>query len=158
MEDYLYERYGVDDPPRNVFGHLIGTPTAPCKTEAPYKVEPGPFASRSVTNQASWGGEPWNFTPDAPATVNPITAAINVTSKDRNTGSKSPEDNFEKIAAVWTGMLLEKLKPECEIIPGDVARMMIGLKLCRDMHGKAYDNRVDIHGYTICLERLEHTA
>jgi hypothetical protein len=86
-----------------------------------------------------------------------VNEALVITKEDRNTKAGNPEDNFEKIANVWTGLLLEKLAPDQRITPADTARMMIGLKLCRDMHAPHRDNRVDIHGYGLCLERVQPT-
>ena len=83
--------------------------------------------------------------------------ALRITKSDRNDKAGNPEDNFVKIAHVWTGLLQEKLAPGEVITPADTARMMIGMKLCRDMHAPHRDNRVDIHGYALCLERVEPT-
>jgi hypothetical protein len=84
--------------------------------------------------------------------------ALEITQHDRNDKAGNAEDNFAKIALVWTGLLQEKLSPGAEITPADTARMMIGMKLCRDMHAPHKDNRVDIHGYTLCLDRVEPTG
>ena len=86
-----------------------------------------------------------------------VEEALRITKHDRNDKAGNAEDNFAKIALVWTGLLQEKLAPGAVISPADTARMMIGLKLCRDMHAPHRDNRVDIHGYTLCLERVEPT-
>jgi hypothetical protein len=94
---------------------------------------------------------PWKTAHEA------VEEALTITKSDRNDKAGNPEDNFAKIALVWTGLLQEKLAPGEVITPADTARMMIGMKLCRDMHVPHRDNRVDIHGYALCLERCEPT-
>jgi hypothetical protein len=64
-----------------------------------------------------------------------------------------PIDNFTDTARVWSALLHDKLVTP--ISPEDVARCMIGLKLARDLHSPKRDNRVDICGYAITLDRLE---
>ena len=56
----------------------------------------------------------------------------------------APEDSFEKIAAFWSVYLEEELLPE------DVANMMILLKIAREMGGHKDDNMIDIAGYAAC--------
>ena len=65
-----------------------------------------------------------------------------------------PEDNFAKIAKVWTGLLADKLQKDEEIFPEDVACLMAGLKLCRETWMHDEDNLVDTIGYILCLERI----
>jgi hypothetical protein len=94
---------------------------------------------------------PWKTAHDA------VAEALTITQYDRNDKAGNAEDNFAKIALVWTGLLQEKLSPGQSISAADTARMMIGMKLCRDMHRPHRDNRVDVHGYALCLERVEPT-
>lgn len=56
----------------------------------------------------------------------------------------SPEDNFARIAAMWSVLL------GVEISPRKVALCMIALKLARDTHQAKRDNLVDIAGYAQC--------
>lgn len=87
-----------------------------------------------------------------------ITEAVRVTSNERGIDYDAPEDNFARIAAVWNVLLDEILGDYCTITEGDVARMMIAVKLVRDAHTPKRDNRVDLVGYTRCLERVEPTC
>jgi hypothetical protein len=80
-----------------------------------------------------------------------IEEAARIVESDRNLSYDAPEDNFARIAAVWTVLLGH------EVTAADVARMMAGLKLVRDAFAPARDNRVDAIGYLLCLERTEPT-
>ena len=73
---------------------------------------------------------------------------------DREQVYDDPNVNFEKIALMWTGTLLRKLKPDVSITPQDVALMFIQLKISRESFRPKRDNRVDIIGYALCLQRI----
>ena len=65
----------------------------------------------------------------------------------------SPENNFARIAAMWTAYLNFKVHIE----PHDVAAMMAAVKLSRIAsggHGKA-DNWIDLAGYAACGGELQ---
>ena len=85
--------------------------------------------------------------------------ALRITQSDRNTQNGDPEDNFTFIALTWTALLRARgLLDETQALnAADVARMMIGMKLCRDANAPHRDNRVDTLGYALCLERVEST-
>ena len=76
---------------------------------------------------------------------------------DRNRQYGSPEDNFALIAKLWQDYLHEVLHgvagiDDAEILPEDVANMMILLKIARNATGlraKA-DSWIDICGYSAC--------
>jgi hypothetical protein len=87
-----------------------------------------------------------------------VNEALEITQHDRNDKAGNPENNFAHIAACWTGLLMDKLTPGEYITAADTARMMIAMKLCRDSHAPHRDNRVDIHGYALCLDRVEPTS
>ena len=74
---------------------------------------------------------------------------------DRNADYGSPRGDFEGTALGWTALLREKLAPGFALTAEDVARMMVFLKLNRDAHKAKDDNKVDAHGYLLCLEWLE---
>lgn len=74
---------------------------------------------------------------------------------DRGKDYGHPRDNFADTAALWTALLGHKLQPGQAIDAADVARCMIGIKLARDLNSPKRDNRVDIIGYAITLDRLE---
>ena len=66
-----------------------------------------------------------------------------------------PREDFTRTAVLWTGLLHDKLADGAHITPEDVARCMIAVKLSRDVHSPKRDNRVDMAGYALCLDRLE---
>ena len=68
---------------------------------------------------------------------------------DRENAYGAPEDNFKKIAFLWSDYL------EAEVRPQDVAHMMILLKIARADTGKyVADNYVDIAGYAACAAEI----
>jgi hypothetical protein len=65
--------------------------------------------------------------------------------QDRNDQYGEPEDNFAKIAALWSTYLGVDLKPS------DIAMMMTLFKIARHKTGGAKrDTFVDICGYAAC--------
>lgn len=71
---------------------------------------------------------------------------------DREDDYGSPENNFVTIANLWTDYLHAEFK-DCNFMlgPGDVAAMMILLKVSRIASGNGKnDNWVDIAGYAAC--------
>lgn len=71
---------------------------------------------------------------------------------DREEDYGNPENNFMTIANLWTNYLNAEFKSFNFMLgPGDVAAMMILLKVSRiaSGHGKN-DNWVDIAGYAAC--------
>lgn len=59
-----------------------------------------------------------------------------------------PNQNFRKIAQVWSGILGIPIKAS------QVGLMMVGLKLVRESHKHQDDNLIDAHGYLMCTERI----
>jgi hypothetical protein len=68
--------------------------------------------------------------------------------QDRRAAYDEREQNFTRIAAVWSVVFGHKVTPE------QVALCMIGMKLAREVYKPGRDNRVDICGYADCLEEL----
>lgn len=66
-----------------------------------------------------------------------------------------PREDFTRTAVLWTGLLQHKLADGAFIEPEDIARCMVGVKLSRDVNSPKRDNRVDMAGYALCLDRLE---
>lgn len=84
-----------------------------------------------------------------------IEEAVRITSTDRQDQYAPPEDNFARIALVFSGILGAKLNEN--LTAADVARCMVGMKMVRDAHKPKRDNRDDGVGYILCLERAEPT-
>lgn len=64
----------------------------------------------------------------------------------------SPEDNFRKIAILWSDYIqLSHDTQFLHLTPADVAKMMVLFKLARSMGPQdKYDNYVDLIGYAAC--------
>ena len=74
---------------------------------------------------------------------------------ERHADYGHPREDFTRTAILWTGLLQHLMADGEFITPEDVARCMIGVKLARDVHSPKRDNRVDMAGYALCLDRLE---
>jgi hypothetical protein len=66
-----------------------------------------------------------------------------------------PALNFERTRLIWMGILHSKLTPGSEITCEEVALMMVGLKLAREVHKPTRDNLVDGCGYLRCIEKIQ---
>lgn len=74
---------------------------------------------------------------------------------DRQDDYGHPRTNTDRTAVIWQALLGDKLAEGATITGADVARCMIGVKLSRDVNEPKRDNRVDIAGYAVVLDRLE---
>lgn len=79
-----------------------------------------------------------------------LSEAVTLITGDRNQTYGSPTQNFTDTANVWNTILRRKLKDGESIEPGEVAAMMVGLKLVRMVAQPKRDNWVDIAGYAGC--------
>jgi hypothetical protein len=79
-----------------------------------------------------------------------LTEASQLITGDRNKTYGSPTQNFSDTASLWTTYLRPKLLPGVEIDPGEVAILMILLKVARMSAQPKRDNWVDIAGYAGC--------
>lgn len=73
---------------------------------------------------------------------------------DREEQYSPPQRDYAKTAKIWTGLLLEKLRPGCEITPLEAVLMMVGVKLAREVYKHKRDSLVDAAGYIACAERI----
>jgi len=77
--------------------------------------------------------------------------------QDRNSTYGKPEDNFRRIAELWTAYL--NIRPKdanAPITPTDVAQMMVLMKMARLAHNPAHkDSWVDGIGYLACGAGIE---
>ena len=79
-----------------------------------------------------------------------LEAAEHAVTGDRETDYGTPEQNFARIADLWTAYLCRSIEPH------DVAAMMILLKLARVAGGQyKNDNWVDVAGYAACGAELQ---
>jgi len=91
-------------------------------------------------------------------------AAAEATVKDREEHYGNPQQNFERIAALWNVILAGKLYKDthsqllnfsCQISAADVAMMMIGIKLARLIETPDHqDSAVDLAGYAALLQEI----
>lgn len=87
--------------------------------------------------------------------------AKQITATDRNSSYGEPEDNFKRIAEYWNVWLKGRLdwaedRPEEQKLgPGDVAAMMIFVKMAREMNAPKEDNKVDGAGYFACWAEVD---
>ena len=74
-----------------------------------------------------------------------LTKASEIVNGKREEAYGSPEDNFQRIAAMWSSYL------NAPVTPYDVSIMMILLKAARIGSGQVtLDNWIDIAGYAAC--------
>lgn len=76
-----------------------------------------------------------------------LSEAANIVAGQRDEQYGAPEDNFERIAKIWSVIL------STEITEEDVAMMMVGLKVARYVNKKSgfqSDTWIDIAGYAAC--------
>ena len=77
--------------------------------------------------------------------------------QDRNSTYGKPEDNFRRIAELWTAYLNIRPKDkDAPITPTDVAQMMVLMKMARLAHNPTHkDSWVDGIGYLACGAGIE---
>lgn len=101
-----------------------------------------------LTNPLGPGGDA--RTSDVTLREDVLNEAARLITGDRNHTYGSPTQNFTDTAAVWNTILRRKLKDGESIQPGEVAAMMVGLKLVRMVAQPKRDNWTDIAGYAGC--------
>ena len=86
--------------------------------------------------------------PDKPKTV--LQEADELIHGDRNASYGPPNQDFQRTADMWTGLIQFKMKDGERIRPQDVAWMMMMLKASRAQHSDKRDHYVDAAGYAGC--------
>jgi hypothetical protein len=110
------------------------------------KQERGPLRIEDITTD-------WFAEPPAQSTI--AGEAHGMVYGDRQEDYGHPREDFTRTAIIWTGLLQHKLAEGQYIEAEDIARCMVGVKLARDVHSPKRDNRVDMVGYAITLDRLD---
>jgi hypothetical protein len=75
--------------------------------------------------------------------------ASDIVSGARDAAYGSPEDNFARIAALWSPIF------KTDVTPRQVTLAMIQLKVAREINKHSDDNFVDIAGYAACGYEIE---
>lgn len=94
---------------------------------------------------------------DPPACANTDTLlddAYRLTHTDRGSDYGPPHEDYAKVAKIWTGILLPKLRSGQEVTAAEAAMCMIGIKMSREVHKPHRDNRVDGAGYWWCVDEI----
>ena len=77
---------------------------------------------------------------------------------DRGEKYGDVKTNFKQIADFWSLHLRNRHGMSVELTPGDVASMMILMKLARLAHSPDHkDSMIDVAGYAACWADLSHT-
>lgn len=82
---------------------------------------------------------------------NTLETALDYVTNDRNLDNGNPEDNFARIAELWTFWLREKYHITFKLTPTDVAMLSLMIKQARLLETETkHDNWIDIAGYSAC--------
>jgi hypothetical protein len=77
-----------------------------------------------------------------------LDVAKHLTTHDRQESYGHPLDDYTRTAALWSAILGTPVTPEKAIL------CMVAVKISRECHQPARDNRVDMAGYVNCLDML----
>jgi len=91
---------------------------------------------------------------ETPEPQNILQEADLLTMGDRQRDYDHPWPNHERIAGLWNAYF-EARGHDGWLEPQDIVRLMILLKLARQVHKPTRDNLVDIAGYARCEERMD---
>lgn len=91
----------------------------------------------------------------APKPKSWLESALEVTTQSRQKEYGNPLINFLRIAIEWNLRVLSKMQPGKYITPIDVAWMMIGTKVAREIETHKDDNGIDTIGYASCHDRID---
>lgn len=131
-------QFYMDDPPKVE----VATVDDLCDTCADTKWEPGMTLFLCEEHLREATGQPRSILGDA----------AKIVAGDRQAAYGKPENNFGKIASIWSGILGDKLA--VDITPEEVALCMVGLKLARESWQHKRDNLVDAVGYVLLADQL----
>ena len=76
-----------------------------------------------------------------------------IAGQDRSRDYGHPYENHRRIAEIWSVQLGPILSRP--ILPREVALMMIGLKLAREVSTPKRDNLIDACGYAKCVDMID---
>lgn len=77
-----------------------------------------------------------------------VTEAMQIIGGDRQDAYGAPENNFARIAGMWSAYL------GTPVSAADVAQMMVLLKVSRSRHAYKRDNAVDAVAYALLADAL----
>ena len=84
-----------------------------------------------------------------------VLAAAELSVKDREGHYGSPQQNFDRIAALWNVILGDKMHIDNQVLAADVAMMMVAVKLARLIETPDHeDSAVDAAGYAALLQEI----
>ena len=88
-----------------------------------------------------------------------LSVADKIVNGERQQAYGTPEQNFNRIAELWTTYLASREEERLDVITAkDVAVMMMLLKIARIMSGTStQDSWIDIAGYAACGCELDTT-
>lgn len=79
-----------------------------------------------------------------------------IAGENRSRDYGHPLANHRRIAEIWNLQLERKLS--AKITPREVALMMIGLKLAREINSPKRDNLIDAAGYIKCVDMIDEAG
>lgn len=82
-----------------------------------------------------------------------LSEADAIAGEDRSRDYGHPLINHQRIASIWNVQLGPILSRP--ITPREVALMMVGLKLAREVNTTKRDNLVDAAGYIKCIDMID---
>lgn len=84
--------------------------------------------------------------------------ALRITGGDRQATYGPPDQDFQRVADMWSGYLRYQLAGGFKFEPFHIASMMIILKQSRQMHQRKRDNWTDTAGYARCGQLCDEAA